>query len=155
MLDSNDAAFRLLKAEAVEAAQREPATDTVAAIDAELKTRSDASIARLVEYDAPDHAMPWDSMSIEERRGWRARNEAARRRYAAQQQAVAAVSTAAVSAQQQAAGDAQRATLRTALAVPGLSGAALESAIDQVLTTRAIAGQDALLEQKRRAIGGL
>ena len=144
---------RELKAAAVEAARRAPALDTREAVDAELRTRSDASIASMVEYDCPETILSWEKMTPTERYGWRARNEQARRLNAAARQAVASAGAAAATAGQQAASDATRAALRSQLAVPGLQGSALESAIDAVLTTRAIAGVDALLEQKRKQYG--
>ena len=134
-----------------------PAVVTRETIDAELRELSDHRIADLASYDAPAEAMPWEQMTPQERRGWRARNELARRRTAAARQAEGDAAAAQVAARQQAAGAAQRATIRAQMAAasPGLGGVALDAAVDAVLTARAIAGMDRLLEQKRGQIGGL
>jgi len=153
--DATDAQYRALKAAHVEAARLKPAADTRQQIDAELRGASDRSLASMVEHDCPDAVLPWASMNSDEKRGWRARNEVARRANASARQAASDATTATVAAQHTAAGNAARAALRSKLGGPGLSGPALEAAIDQVLTTKAIAGMDALLEQKRRSIGGL
>ena len=145
-------AHRELK-DAFLAARAAPATDTREAIDAALRHESDRSLASRVEHDCPDVSVPWAKMSGEERRGWRAMNEQARRRSVAERQAVAAATSASATAQHTAASDATRAALRSQLSTPGLSGAALESAIDAVLTTKAIAGVDAIIAEKRARYG--
>jgi len=152
--DATDAQYRDLKAAHVEAARLKPALETREAVDAELRTRSDASIASMVEYDCPETILSWEKMTPTERRGWRARNEQARRANAAVRHAEAdAVSTAAA-AQHTAAGNATRAALRSQLGgLSGLSGQALENAIDAVLTAKAISGMDALLAEKRARYG--
>jgi len=153
--DAQDTHYRALKAAHVEAARLKPAADTRQQIDADLRGASDRELASILEHDCPDAVLPWETMTPTERRGWRARNEVARRANASARQADADATSATAAAGAQAVADATRAALRQQLATPGLTGAALESAIDAVLTTKAIAGVDALLEQKRRAYGGL
>ena len=151
--DATDTAYRELKAAHVEAARLKPATDTREAIDAELRRESDRALASRVEHDCPETAIPWASMNSDEKRGWRARNEISRRRFQAERQAVAAATSASATAQHTAASDATRAALRQQLTTPGLSGQALENAIDAVLTTKAIAGVDAIIAEKRARYG--
>jgi len=153
--DATDAQYRELKAAHVEAARLKPATATRQQIDAELRHESDRELESRVAYDCPDSSMPWEKMALDQKKAWRARNEVARRANASARQADADATNATAAAGAQAVADATRAALRSKLATPGLTGAALESAIDAVLTTKAIAGVDALLEQKRRAYGGL
>ena len=145
-------AHRALK-DAFLADRAAPDPDAREAIDAELRRESDRALASRVEHDCPDSSVPWASMSSDEKRGWRARNEQARRRFASARQADADATNAAATAQALVAGNATRAALRSQLSTPGLSGAALESAIDAVLTTKAIAGVDALIAEKRARYG--
>jgi len=127
--------------------------DTREAIDAALRHESDRSLASRVEHDCPDVSVPWAKLSSEERYGRRARNETLRREHAAERQAASDATSASATAQHTAASDATRAALRSQLSTPGLSGQALESAIDAVLTTKAVANMDALLAEKRARYG--
>ena len=135
------------------AARAAPATDTRESIDAELRGASDRSLASMVEHDCPDVSVPWARLSGDEKLGRRARNETFRREHAAERQAASDATSASATAQHTAASDAARAALRRSLATPGLQGTALENAIDAVLTSRAVANMDALLEAKRKAYG--
>jgi len=145
-------AHRALK-DAFLADRAAPDPDAREAIDAELRRESDRALASRVEHDCPETAIPWASMNSDEKRGWRARNEISRRRFQAARQADADATSASATAQHTAAGNATRAALRSQLSTPGLSGAALESAIDAVLTTKAIAGVDAIIAEKRARYG--
>lgn len=151
--DAQDTHYRALKAAHVEAARLKPAADTRQQIDAELRGASDRELASILEHDCPDAVLPWETMTPTERRGWRARNEVARRANAAVRHAEADATSASAAAQHTAAGNATRAALRAQLTTPGLSGQALESAIDAVLTTKAVANMDALLAEKRARYG--
>ena len=127
--------------------------DTREAIDAALRHESDRELASRVEHDCPDASVPWARLALDQKKAWRARNEISRRANASARQADADATSATATAGAQAVADATRAALRSKLATPGLTGAALESAIDAVLTTKAIAGVDALLAEKRARYG--
>jgi len=127
--------------------------DTREAIDAELRRESDRALASRVEHDCPDSSVPWAKLSSDEKRGWRARNEISRRRFQAERQAVSDATSATATAQHTAASDAARAALRSSLKTPGLTGQALENAIDAVLTAKAISGMDAIIAEKRARYG--
>ena len=149
---TDGAEHRELKA-AFLAARAAPATDTRELIDAALRHESDRELASRVEHDCPDASVPWAKLALDQKKAWRARNEISRRANAAERQAVSDATNAAATAQHTAASDAARAALRSSLKTPGLTGAALESAIDAVLTTKAISGMDAIIAEKRARYG--
>jgi hypothetical protein len=90
------------------------------------------------------------------KRAWRARNELTRRRVAAEKQAAADAEQAKHEAKRKAAGEAQRAEVRAQVqaVTPGLTGAALEAAVDRILTDHAAANLDRALAEKRRQFQG-
>lgn len=85
------------------------------------------------------------------------REERARERAQAQRDAVQQAEAAKQEARQRAAGEQQRAEVRAQVQriTPGLSGAALESAVDRILVDRAAAQVDAVRAEKLRQIGGV